>query len=468
MEGAERDHASFRDPAGQVVRAGNRILRTVTERGAADYEFVRDSGLLRGLAASNQVIGSAEISFEDSLPAGIREPKYLLEHLALAFVSYPYEWCFSALQSAALLQLDLLLKSLEHDVTLSDASAYNIQFQGPNPIFIDTLSFRRYQEGDYWIAHQQFCEQFLNPLLLTARCGIAFNAWFRGSMEGIRSEDLNRLLSWRQKLNWRVLTHVVLPLRLQSNARANSTGQIDQVKKRRLPRGSFRQLIGGLRKWVAELKPAAVGPSVWREYTKENTYDAAAAEAKAKVTRQFASTVKPKMLWDAGCNTGHYTEIALQAGVQEAIGFDIDTGAVEAAFARAVQSKLRFLPLVMDAANPSPDQGWLGRERMSVEIRKAADGLLAYAFLHHLSIGRNIPLRDVTAWLIGLAPQGVIEFVDKEDPMVQLMLRLRGDIFDDYHRENFLATVREHAEIVETTEIIAGRRLLVWYRRAPN
>ena len=465
MSSARREDASFRDPAGQVFHICGRVLRTVSEQGAADYEFVRDSGFLPPAVSAKRVIASEEVSAEDieGLTANVR---YVLEHPALTFISYPYEWCFSALRSAALLQLDLMEEALHYEVALADASAYNVQFQGPYPIFIDTLSFRRYRDGDYWLAHQQFCEQFLNPLLLTAMKDIPFNAWFRGSMEGIGSQQLNQLLTWRQKLSWRVLTHVALPVRFQSRARVDTGSHTDRAKARRLPRTAFLHMIGGLRKWIAELKPTRGGSSLWRNYTSQNTYDADAAEAKTAFTKRFAATVKPELLWDMGCNTGHYTEVALRNGAQEAIGFDIDTGAVEAAFARAAGERLRFLPLVMDAANPSPNQGWQGRERKALTGRNAADGLLAYAVVHHLSIGRGIPLQDVTAWLIGLAPQGVIEFVEKQDPMIQLMLKLRPDIFTDYGRESFFAAVRNHAEIVDTVEILEDRRVLVWYRRA--
>ncbi|NKB58336.1 MAG: class I SAM-dependent methyltransferase [Alphaproteobacteria bacterium] len=465
MTNVRRDGASFRDPSGQVYRTGDRVLRSVTEFGAADYEFVRDSGLLTGLVAAKRVIGIEEVTPDllDDVDA-----KYLLEHPVLPFISYPYEWCFSALRAAALLQLDLLMEALAYDVTLSDASAYNVQFRGPAPVFIDALSFCRYQEGDYWTAHQQFCMHFLNPLLLTALRGVGFNAWLRGNLEGIRADELNQLLAWHQKLNWRIMTHVVLPVRFQANARGGRNARIDQVKERRLPRASFRLMIDGLRNWVARLTPAKNMQSVWRNYASDNSYDSDAAEAKADFTRRFAATVKPEMLWDIGCNTGVYTEIALKAGAREAVGFDTDMGAIEGAFARANENGLPFLPLIMDAADPSPGRGWRGIERKSLADRANANGLLAYAVLHHLVIGRNIPLPEVVAWLIGLAPQGVIEFVEKEDPMVREMLRIREDIFADYDRESFLSDVRAHAEIVETNEVIENRRLLVWYRRQAN
>ena len=463
MDQLRREPASFRDPAGQVFRIGDRILRSVSEIGAPEYEFVRDSGLLRELITSNRVINTTEVPLK--LLCGVPgEPRYILEHPTLPFISHPYEWGFAALKSAALLQLDLLRDTMAYDVTLSDASAYNIQFQGTEPIFIDALSFRRYREGEYWLAHQQFCDQFLNPLLLSALRGVAFNEWYRGGMNGIRSDDLNRLLSWRQKFSWRVLTHVTLPVHFQSSSRKNSGTQIARIKSNKLSRVSYLHLVGSLRNWVAELKPSNKQNSPWRDYAEDNEYDRQAAEAKTTFTKRFAAVVKPKMLWDIGCNTGFYSEIALNAGAKSAIGFDTDVGTVDKAFGHASRKNLNFTPLVIDAANPSPSQGWLGIERRGLDGRANADGLLAYACLHHLSIGHNLPLEEVVVWLIGLAPDGVIEFVEKGDPMVRVMLQLRDDIFDDYHREAFLAAVRSRAEIVRTEEIIEGRRLLVQYR----
>jgi hypothetical protein len=102
----------------------------------------------------------------------------------LPFVSFPYEWSFSALKAAALLHLKIQLVALDKGVTLSDASAYNVQFRGAQPVFIDHSSFRPYQNGEIWIGHRQFCEQFLNPLLLRALFGVSHNAWYRGTLRG--------------------------------------------------------------------------------------------------------------------------------------------------------------------------------------------------------------------------------------------------------------------------------------------
>ena len=65
-----------------------------------------------------------------------------LRHERIPFVSYPFEWPFSMLRDAALLQLDLNRRALRDDLTLKDASAYNVQFRGSEPVFIDIGSFR--------------------------------------------------------------------------------------------------------------------------------------------------------------------------------------------------------------------------------------------------------------------------------------------------------------------------------------
>jgi hypothetical protein len=94
-----------------------------------------------------------------------------------------------------------------------------------------------------------------------------------------------------------------------------------------------------------------------------------------------------------------------------------------------------------------------------------ADSVIALAILHHMVIGRNIPINEAVDWLIGLAPVGVIEFVPKSDPMVQKMLSLRDDIFDDYNLDTFLNAVSTRARIIESQTITESTRQLVIFER---
>jgi ribosomal protein L11 methylase PrmA len=355
------------------------------------------------------------------------------------------------------------LRSLERGVTLSDASAFNIQFRGASPVFIDTLSFRPYREGEIWTAHRQFCDHFLNPLLLRALVGIPHNAWSRGSMDGIPVEHLAKALPFRAKLSWNVVKHVLLHSLFESmSAQSRPEGAVNQV---RLPLAAFRRILTGLREWVARLEPKDRGKTIWRDYAEVNSYSSDEARAKARFVAEFAAATRPALLWDLGCNTGEYSKAALQAGARLSIGFDFDAGALERAYLRAKAERLELLPLHLDATNPSPSQGWAQNERKGMQERGPADAVLALAFVHHLAVAKNVPLDFVVEWIVGLARSGVIEFVQKHDPMVRELLRLRQDIFADYCQENFEHALRARARIHKVEQVSAAGRRLYWFER---
>ncbi|MHC4338337.1 MAG: class I SAM-dependent methyltransferase [Planctomycetota bacterium] len=461
------DAGSFRDPSGYLYELKGRIFRTVTARAAAGYEFVRESGFLSRITDKGWFVGVSEV--DPSVVGPVEENVcYVVEHPPIPFVSYPYEWSFSALKSAALLHLDLHIEALNQKITLSDASAYNVQFIGARPVFIDLLSLRPYRDGEFWLGHRQFCEQFLNPLLVRALFGIPHNAWYRGNLEGIPASELSPLLSLRHKVSWKILSHVALPARFQRRAvaRESNNKSLEKIKERKLPLVAYSGMLKQLRNWIAKLDPKDAGKSVWSDYAETHTYGSDEDVKKRRFVSEFINRVKPKTLWDLGCNTGEYAEVALDAGAGYVVGFDSDQGALDAAFGRARARELNFLPLYLDAANPSPDQGWALEERKGLEGRANADAILALAFEHHLAIARNVPLHRVVGWLTKLAPAGVIEFVEKGDPTVQKMLALREDIFDGYGQEQFVSALKNCARIVKTETVSASGRQLFWYERS--
>jgi ribosomal protein L11 methylase PrmA len=456
---------SLRDPSGRVYEIDGRIFRTVADHFSADFEFVESTGLFQKLTACNWLVPFEKA--DTAIPGGLANNfKYVLEVPRLRFISYPYEWSFPALKAAALLHLQIHLTALDHGVTLSDASAYNIQFHGARPVFIDHLSFRRYRPGEIWAGHRQFCEQFLNPLLLRAFFGIPHNAWYRGAQEGIKAQELSRLLKWRHRVSWPVLTHVLLQSFFQRSVENNSVHlSKDKIPAAALPLPSFQRLLNNLHSWISTLRPADRAKTVWQDYTKTQSYSSAEVESKKQFVAEFIKNQKPKSLWDLGCNTGDYCIAGLEGGAEYAVGFDSDQGALESAFARSLEKNLPFQALFFDAANPSPNQGWNEQERSGLRARASANAVLALAFVHHLAIARNIPLDQLLDWIIDLAPCGIIEFVPKSDPMVQSLLRHRDDIFPDYRQEAFLTQMERNASIVSTAVVSASGRLLVSYKR---
>ena len=454
---------SFRDPGGRIYWLGERVLRTVMPSAAADFEYVEASGLIPHLIERGMLIGQTQRP-PDLLGDAAGPAAYLLEHPKLDFISHPYEWPFPALQAAALLQLDLYLEALERGVTLSDATAYNIQFDGARPVFIDRLSFRRYVDGEFWLGHRQFCEQFLNPLLLRAKFGIPHNAWLRGSPEGIGAAELSALLPLRQKFSWRVLTNVVMQGSLQKTRSSDAHKAV--AGKLRFPKPAFIRMLRGLKTWIESLHPADRRPTTWQAYAGQHSYRDTEVEAKRNFIARFVNESKPRMVWDIGCNTGDYSAAALQAGARCAVGFDFDQGALDLAFDRARSERMAFLPLFLDVTNPAPDQGWSQGERRGLQARATADCVLALALIHHIAISKNVPLAGVVSWLTALAPRGVIEFVPKTDPMVVELLQLRQDIFPDYNEEHFVACLQQRARIVAREKVSATGRTLFAFERS--
>jgi ribosomal protein L11 methylase PrmA len=461
MSSATVNPGSFRDPGSRVFERDGRMFRAIWQRSASAYEQLRDSGLLTELIERGMLVPSREVDVKTIAvdPA----PAYVLDHDKLPFISYPYEWPFALLKRAALFHLDLQLAAVERGFTLSDATAYNVQFVATKPVFIDHLSFRPYVEGEVWAGHRQFCMQFLNPLILWSKKGISPAPWYRGSLEGISPEDLAQLLSWKDNLSWTVLTHVSGQATLQRRA-IKADASIAPGKQPKLSKIAFRGILEGLRSYIAKLANP-VKPTVWGDYADHNSYAAEDARIKRDFIVKMSAAVKPRQLFDIGCNSGDYSVAALEGGASSVVGFDFDYGALDAAVARADAHKLPFLPVWLDAANPSPSQGWAQAERAGFGQRSSAQALVALAFVHHIAIGRNVPIDMTIDWLISLAPTGIIEFPPKSDPMVQRLLSNREDIFPDYTEERFLQAIARNAKIVETLHITEGGRLLVWYQR---
>ncbi len=451
-----RNGASYRDPGGFVFYENGRVLRAVTDIGVDNARAVRATGLVDRLVAAGRLLHEREVG---TTLAGRRDVRLVLEHPPLPFVSYPYEWPFLALQAAALLHLDVQLEALDAGVMLSDASAFNVQFIGARPIFIDHLSFRPYREGELWAAHTQFCEQFLHPLLLRSMIGIEFQPWYRGRMEGIPGASVSRLLRLRDKLRWNVLVNVVLPARLQQVAAGETVRS--RVQQGKLSRAALRHMLSSLRRWIERMQPRGLGTTVWANY--EETIPADEVAATTALVREFVAEVRPKMLWDLGCNAGRYGEVALDAGAGYVVGFDSDAGALHHAFRRARDGALNLLPLLVDVVDPSPSQGWRGRERDGILGRGNPDALLALAVIHHVAIGRNVPIDEIVDLLTTLAPEGIVGFVPNTDPRAQALFMGREALFRSYTLENFLSLLRGRARIVRQQSLPNSERVLVWY-----
>ncbi len=457
------DEGSFRDPAGRVFYHLDKIYRLIGNSGKERIDFLQQKDLITKSKENNFLINSKILNDEDLKNLGFDKNSLIIEHEKIPYISYPYEWSFSQLKSAALHHLDFHLFLLENGATLIDASAYNIQFIGANPIFIDLLSIRKYEEGEYWRGHKQFCENFLNPLILSSKKGIQFNNWFKGNLEGIATNELNSILTFFDKFSYNIFVHVYL-LNKFDNKYKNQNKEIDINLKKKFPKKNLISMLMQLRNFIKGLKPKKI-TTVWENYSILNTYKESEEIAKSKIVKDFIVNNDLANVIDLGCNDGFYSKIALKNNNNYVVGFDYDPISIDRAFNSFGNEQKNFLPLIFDASNPSANIGWNELERKSFNKRANFDGLLALAFEHHLAIAKNIPLEDTINWLIQLAPKGLIEFVPKNDDTIQKMLKFKGDIFPDYNEENFKNFVEKKAKIISIKEITSSGRKIYEYER---
>src|SRR3989338_6086679 len=140
--------SSYKDPSGFVFKRDGIFYRHVAPFYKYDYDALISSGLYETLSKKNWLIPFSDVT--KTIKSGGAYKVLYPEQIP--FMNFPYEWSFSQLKDAALLTLDICLESLKHDMILKDASAYNITYIKGRPVFIDSLSFEKYIEGEPWIA----------------------------------------------------------------------------------------------------------------------------------------------------------------------------------------------------------------------------------------------------------------------------------------------------------------------------
>lgn len=432
MASAQRVSGSFRDPSGFLFSEGGTLYRQVNQSYKQEYELLMASGLYDELAGKGTLIPHTQA--EASL-ARTSEAYVVIKPERVPFISYPYEWSFSQLADAALLTLGIQEKALKRGLSLKDASAYNVQFRGSKPVFIDTLSFEPYAEGMPWVAYRQFCQHFLAPLALMSRRDVRLSQLLRIYIDGVPLDLASALLPSRTKWNFGLGLHVHMHARSQKKHAGDHVGKTQLAPK--ISRTQMLGLIDSLRTTVSKLTWKPAGTEWFDYYEANNNYGEAGLQEKERLVTEFLSDVAPKRVWDLGANTGRFSRLAAALGAS-AVAWDIDPGCVEANYRMTRQKgEPNVLPLVLDLTNPSPGVGWDNSERMSFIERGPCDAILALGLVHHLAIANNTPLPDLATFFRKLAPAIIVEFVPKEDSQVRKLLASRVDVFPHYVRDDF-------------------------------
>jgi hypothetical protein len=464
---AESLRASFRDPSGFLFESDDgRLYRQVNHCYRRDYELLLESGLYEDLVRRGLLIEHEPAADVGPLTS---EGFCVIRPRRVRYISYPYEWAFSALKDAALLTLDIQLRAIARGMQLKDASAYNIQFEGCQPILIDTLSFERLDVDKPWKAYGQFCRHFLAPLALMSKTHIDAGYLSRNYIDGVPLDVASRMLPARTRFSLSMQLHLhwhakMIARHSATQQQDTSTDDKSSAKRRvHMPTSRLKVYLENLRSTVESLRWEP-GGTQWADYYADTSYSEAGFQQKRDLVRKFLGRVSPESVWDLGANTGEFSRIACEEGAFTC-AFDVDPACVERAYLAGRKAKeSNLLPLRMDLTNPSPALGWAHRERDSLSDRGPADCVMALALIHHLAITNNVPLPAVAEFFRQLGKSLIIEFVPKQDPQVRRLLQSRDDIFDGYHQAGFEQAFSQHFEICESQPVGDDGRVLYLMR----
>lgn len=466
---ATAEPASFRDPDARVWEFEGRVLRSVDEHTAEVFQRLQATPWLAEQMAAGRLVRTSLLARADwpaNLPAGTAA---VLEHERLPLVTYPYEWSFSMLADAGLLQLDLQAALLAHGLALKDASAFNILFAGHTPCFIDFGSFERPDRLDVWYAYGQFCRMFLFPLLLKFHRRVPLAGLYLPGLDGVDIELCYRCLgplrSWSPGC--------LLDVGLQHALQRKSVPAVPPASRPSAPaqpgRPEAQQLnLRRLRKKLEQLKHAYRPAGNWSTYRDTHSYAAAAEQRKQELVKNLLERERPASVLDLGCNTGTYARIAAATGAR-VTAVDSDHDSIERLYRELQQHPAAIQPLVANLATPSPGAGYLGEERQPLLARVQADAVLALALVHHLLITARLSLPMVAELFRRVSRNLVIvEYVDPSDEMFQAMLRYRRDDFSGLTLAAFRNALAEHFVEVFVDEIKPGKRWLLGLKRKPD
>jgi hypothetical protein len=348
---------------------------------------------------------------------------------------------------------------------MKDGYAFNVQFRGAAPTFIDIGSFEPIAGGP-WIGYRQFCQTFLYPLMLEAHLGVPFQRYLLGHLDGLEPTEMRRIFTGRRRFKKGVFRHVYL----HSVAESRVTQGGQQIQKDLSKSGFSEQLtkatVTKLLKLVRKLRSKRAD-SGWKAYRETCSYSDEDRAAKEQFLRRVLAGRSFELAWDLGCNDGIYSRLVAEQS-KHVVAVDSDDVTVDVLY-RALREDgtKNITPIVMNLVDPSPARGWRGIERRAFTDRDQPDLVLALALVHHLAIASNVPLPEIVDFFHSLGATLVVEFVEPHDPMAKRLLGNKPEgLFPDYRIDAFEALLESRFTIEHREQLPSASRTL--YLAAPR
>lgn len=448
---------SWVDQSGRLFWWRGELYRSISDGRAPLYRKLFEDGLVRNLVQSGLLV---DTTISDHT---VTDGALLLKHRTIPFVSYPYEWCSLMLKDAAILVLDLELELNRKGLTLHDAHPWNVLFDGTRPRYVDFGSIVPLQETAIWPAHDLFCRFLLRPLQLQS-CGhtriarlllhdldqgvlasdvTALTGQLKGTMGVVRA--LKGLFAKAGKF---------VPLSIRSTIKRC----YEQIPSRPTSVNLAERRAEGvmrLRQQVDEIS-IRLPRTEWSQYY-DNSFPpfspCAEWTRKHHGFYKIISDLRPRTIFDIGCNRGWYSQMAARLGVN-VVAADVDDTCVGQLYVDAKREGVNILPLVMDIRTPEQGNQWLA----SAADRLKCDMVVALALVHHLVFKKHLTFDHIIGAVSAFASKYLlIEFVPREDRYVR---EWWTEQYYWYSENKFRVALSQHYSKISVLQSFPEPRLL--------
>jgi SAM-dependent methyltransferase len=387
-----------------------------------------------------------------------------MEHAALSFRNYPYEWSPAMLRSAAETTLQLARAAMRGGFTLKDATPYNLIYDGCRPVFVDLLSFRRSDPREtIWQPYAQFVRTFVLPLLACRYFGLRVDEILLAHRDGLEPERLWELCPSYRRLFPPFLSSVTLPVLLSRRGDGAAAERYRPRPARDQREAAFllENLFKRAGQLLASVSKSHPRTSVSQYMDSGHPYTPAELYEKEQFIESSLALCVPRSVLDIGCNTGHFSRLAARAGAR-VVAIDRDEAAIDALWWSASQTAPTILPLVVDIGRPPGACGWQNSECPAFleRARGSFDCVWMLALIHHLLVNERVPLPAILQLASELTTGwAVVEYVDPKDSNFQQIARGRDALHRDVARESFEAAAERWFQIAGAADVGATRRI---------
>jgi len=445
-------YLSFKDPDAKVVRFQDEFFRLIHANYVEEFQGIITCGLYQELIDHELMIAHEIVQH----PLQSKEYPLVIRPEQLAYQVLPFEWSmhmwFDCLR--AFLQINLI--ALKYGYLLKDATPYNFSLHRGKMMLFDSSSFVRFKEGDPWNAYRQFCEEMLGPYLLIRYNGQTWSKLMMSSIRGLELSFIAKNLPLKSWFNLQALVHIHLHKNF-SNQKKIAHKEVSP--KKIFTKESLIKLLESLLGSFNESHLPSEGH--WKDYYQAYLESDTYLPTKKAIIKNWLSNVSVDSVVDLGANVGEFSFLAAEVA-EKVLSVEADPTCVDAMLHHIKnQQQTKVHPALVDLTQVSPNLGNNLQEYASLLERGTSQMVFALALVHHLAITYSFSFQQIIELFNRFSTKYlVVEFIEKSDEKVQLLLQNRGKEFPDFTIENFETCLLDKFQLIEKVQIPSSKRVL--------